>query len=467
MHEVLRELLAEIKKRHKMGFDVVEAQYYTLSALYHYRLGHHEKARELITKANELLEDSEQLPTLPERNWSVVDSNVEVARIPTVWDFVPIGTVFVKTKNGYLAYPRNDKKWKLSCFIMIAIGQTDDGQQIFYQGRLPLMPEENPFKPRIYINGEWVIPELIFVGPLYFDEGEKFGLPTVYQYDLSGDYMQTLSYDQENRVWIHTIESVRDERIILKIKARTKGVPMWLGEWNGSFIVHGVYARTDDFDLWGGFWDVGDMEMTLSLRGKTYYVKGVFIFDRASHRTYLKEKSSKMGSPLSFSCIVIYQDNLAVMITHSTNPSPLNIDNRFEHQLRINIFSLNMSIATTDFELYDDNSLQPSNFTLIGHFNGGYFNLTGYVIEFWPEKWVASKGTWWNSEGYYTWGRAFILWRGEIVVENKTIAVNAWGAGEFTRYGKSGAETKKCDVNGFSCWGRWSDNGIEELIGED
>ena len=43
------------------------------------------------------------------------------------------------------------------------------------------------------------------------------------------------------------------------------------------------------------------------------------------------------------------------------------------------------------------------------------------------------EGTWW-SDGYFTWGRAFTKWTGEVVVGNVTIPVSAWGAGEYTRY---------------------------------
>jgi len=38
-----------------------------------------------------------------------------------------------------------------------------------------------------------------------------FGLPTVYQYDLSGKYMQYLSYDEKHRLWIHVITRVNGD----------------------------------------------------------------------------------------------------------------------------------------------------------------------------------------------------------------------------------------------------------------
>lgn len=272
--EDLREPVAELEKKRKLGYDVLEAEYYLLSARYHYRAGNREKAVRLALEARELLERAEPLPTLPEREWKAAESNVWVARVPTVWDFVPVGTVFVKTKNGYLAYPKGDSRWKLSCFIMIAAGRTEEGRVFVYQGRLPLMPEEAPFRPKLYLGGRWVTPRIVFVGPLYFDEGEKFGLPTVYQYDLSGEYMQYLSYDEKHRLWIHVIKSLRSGETLLEVRAKAVGVPMWLGEWNGSFLVHGVYPRVKDFDLWGGFWDVGVMNATVRIGGRMYRVKG-------------------------------------------------------------------------------------------------------------------------------------------------------------------------------------------------
>ncbi len=449
LRQVLRELAEEIKEKRELGYDVIEAEYYALSAAYYYRLGDLEKAEELALKARELLERAEPLPSLPGREWRVAESNVEIDRAPTTWDFVPVGAVFVKTKGGYLAYPGNDDKWKLSCFIMLAMGKTEDGRVFVYQGRLPLMPEESSFKPKVYVGGRWITPSIVFLGPLYFDEGEKFGLPTVYQYDLSGRYLQTLSYDEENRMWIHTIEKVESGEKILEIKAKARGVPMWLGEWNGSFIIHGVYARTKDFDLWGGFWDVCEMEAVLRYGGEALKIKGVFIFDRASHRAYYGEEKPR-GSPLSFTCMVIYQEDLAIMVAHSQNPSPIDAEVSFQHQLRINIYSLNLSIATRDFEIRDDGSIQPSTFTLTGRFDGGYFNLTGRVLLYWPEKWVEGRGTWWNPKNCYTWGRAFTVWTGVVVVGDKVINVDAWGAGEYTRFGEC-KTTTGCEVD-HGCW---------------
>ncbi len=464
LREELSELAIEMAERKRQGYDVTQAKYYLLSAIYYYREGNLEKALEFFDRAREALESAELLASLPEREWSIAESTVEIDRIPTTWDVVPIGSVFVETGGGYLDYPRNDDHWKLSCFIFFAVGQTEDGSEFFYQGRLPLKPEEGPFRPKIYVDGRWIQLDSVFAGPLYFDGGEEFGLPTLYQYDLSGRYVQTLSYDEERRLWMHRIESVGGGEAILDVRVQAVGVPMWIGEWNGSLIIHGVYPRQRDLDLWGAFWDVGFMEGSINVGGERHEVSGFFVFDRASHRTYSMPPTGNAGAPLAFSCMVICQEDLCVLVSHSENPSPLDIGVSFEHQMRINLLDLNLSVATTDFELWDDGSIQPSQLRIVGRFDGGWFNLTGYVVEFWPERWAVGKGTWWDEDGLFSWGRSFSRWVGEIVVGNQTIHVDAWGAGEFTRYGQGG-EPRPCGV-GEGCWGRWGSSDVGNLTEE-
>ncbi len=70
-----------------------------------------------------------------------------------------------------------------------------------------------------------------------------------------------------------------------------------------------------------------------------------------------------------------------------------------------------------------------------GEFEGGYFNLTGKVVSFWLSRWAIGRGTWWSRDGMHSWGRAFIEWTGEIVINGMVMKVNATGVGEFTRYG--------------------------------
>ncbi len=454
LKELLRELAGEARSKEVMGYDVLYAKYLLLSAKYYYGEGDTSKAYELLKEAEKELENAELLPELPLLNFTIADNTLHLRRVPGVWDFVPIGTVFVLTDRGYLNYPRNDPMWKLSCFIIIAVGNSSDGEWFGYQGRLPLKPREGLFKPRIYLGGEWRILDTVFAGPLYYDDGERFGYPTVYQYDLSGNIMQYLMYIPENRTWKHEIIDLRSDVALLSITAKAVGTPMWLGEWNKTYLPHGVYSELKGIDLWSAFWDMAVMNATIRLDSVEKEFTGFLVFDRASHRVYepsgispsidnatplLPEDTcqcrfpSAFGLPLAFSCMVIYQDGLTIMVASSVNPSPWN-PFPLQHQLRINLLDENITIDTADFHLEDDGTLQPKVFRLWGEFEGGYFNLTGRVVNFWPSRWVIGRGTWWSSNGTHSWGRAFIEWTGEILINGRVIEVNAFGVGEFTRY---------------------------------
>jgi len=453
LKELFREFASMLNEK-KNDYDVTEAWYCALSAYYYYKSGDAGKARELISEALRLLRSSELLPPPPREEWGVTESNVWISRSPTTWDVVPVGAVFLRTGHDYLSYYRGDK-WKLSCFIIVAVGRTRDGGLFFYQGRLPLTPREGAFRPRIYVHGKWMVPEIVFMGPIYVEEGDS--VIKLYQSDLSGEYLQEVVYYEDKEKWVHRI--TRGGETVLEMEVRVEGPPMWLGEWNGSLLVHGVYPKLEDFDTWGGFWSFGSFEGYVKLGGEEAEVEGFFVFDRASHRPLYGRTGSFGGAPLSFSCMVIHQEGLVIMVAHSTNPSPRDPGVRFQHQLRITIGG--ESYATTDFELVDSGGLQPSWFRLYGRFEDGYFNLTGKAVLYWPEKWAAGRGTWWNSSAAYTWGRAVTVWSGEVVVGNRVIAVSALGVGEYTRCCGSVAGTCKY---GGDCWGRWS--GEEAVPGD-
>ncbi len=456
---MLEDLVGKVRDLKGEGYDVLMAEYYILAAKQSWSEGDVEKAVTLLEKAKEELDNAKPLPEAPNpaTDYEIVPNTVEVFRwVPTGWDFVPVGTVFVVTDEGYLEYPRNDPDWKLSCFILGAVGLDEDGNMFLYQGRLPMKPEEGPFRPRVYYGGKWVIPEMTFVGPLYYREGD--GYVEVYEYDLSGEYLQTLTYRYKERLWIHTIERVRDGEKILEITAKAEGMPMWLGEWGKTFIIHGIYPKAKGIDLWAGFWDVGGMNATLRVSGREVRVKGFLIVDRASHKPHLEGGAGAPpgGAPLEFTCMVIYQRNLTIMITHSSNPSPLQPPATLQHQMRVNMpFG---TILLLNFTIEDDGTLQPSKFRLYSYFGEGYINATGEVIVFWPPKWVSGQGTWWDSDAVFTWGRAFIRWRGVMVFDGKEYEINALGMGEFTRYSPNPQDDwgGTCPQNG-DCWGRWGD----------
>ncbi|MCD6535446.1 MAG: hypothetical protein J7K49_00240, partial [Thaumarchaeota archaeon] len=96
-------------------------------------------------------------------------------------------------------------------------------------------------------------------------------------------------------------------------------------------------------------------------------------------------------------------------------------------------FMENRSYPLTEFKFWDDGEIQPKTFHLVGRFNGGEIEIVGKPINYWPNRWGVSRGTWWNSEAYRTWGRATIHWTGNITINGKIIEVDAYGIGEFTR----------------------------------
>ncbi len=443
----VRQIAEQIREKRLKGYDVLEAEYHLLSAIYYHKKGDDGKASTLLNEAVSSLNDASLLPQHPPVKWKVRES-FSGGRVPSPDDIVP-STVFITTTKGYISYYRGDS-WKLSCFILAAVGQLENGTDFFYQGRFPLMPEEGPFKPKMYINGRWIVPDVIFAGPIYVNRSHEGIL--IYQRDLSGKYLQTLSYDRTRRLWIHELRGPNGT--VLHLEANGEGAPMWLGDWNGTMIVHGVYPKVRDLDLWAGFWEVGRMEGFVRWKGREVHLRGFLVFDRASHRSLFSLEKRNVGAPLAFSCLVMHQEGLTVMITHATNPSPLR-GYSFEHQMRINFDG--RSVFTTDFTFEDDGGLQPSEFRVRGRFEGGWFDLTGRVVEFWPGKWATGSGTWWNEEGAFSWGRSFSKWEGQISVGGKVIKVDAWGVGEFTRYGH-GTEVNGCE----GCWGRW---GPEPLPG--
>ncbi len=436
LKEEYNKLLAYARKLRLEGYDTIYAEYLLLSAYYHYNMGSVDEALKLLSEAEQVLNNTSRLPETPRIKYNIVDNTLYIRKKPSPWDFVPLGTVFVLSSKGYLAYPSNDLGWKLSCFIIVAWGK--NGSKWFaYQGRLPLAPWESVFRPRVFIKGKWHVINVTFAGPLYYDNGSGgiFDYPTVYEYDLSGKIMEYLTYIPENRTWVHGIIDVAENKTILVIRAHGIGVPMWLGSWNNSYLIHGVYAKSQGLDLWSGFWEVGIMTATINLGGYKGEFRGVFVFDRASHHVYGIDNAFDAGGlVLSFSSMVIHQDDLDIMITVSENPSPMRTEKHFEHQLRINMLHKNITIDTVDFELEDDGGLQPHLFTLQGRIPDGYINLTGKVVSYWPPKWPRAHGAWWNDNVTETWGRAFIHWKGIIVYGGETIRVDALGAGEFTRY---------------------------------
>jgi len=391
--------------------------------------------------------------------WPITEKpNTYITKHPSVEDFIPIGVTYELDSNGLLRYT-SDPAWKQSCFILVAIGWTKDGNHtLFYQGRLPFT-SEGGFRPRICIDGEYLQNLPIFKGGMYYrpngvpEEGLPY--PTVYVRSPSG-YVEGLSYDVEGGRWIHIIRPPsgvsKEKSLKLYLVGKALGVPFWMGPMEGPYIVHGAYSKVKDIDIWGGFWVSGTFEANLTAPGKgTYTFYGHFIFDRAIHRIYYRGSASgtgpmrgPTGGVLAFSCIIIFHEDFYIMIAHSDNPTPADFP-KFQHQGRINFPHRNASFTFNEFTLESlGNPLQPDGFKLYGPFENGYVNLTGHVVAYWPPKgWYVITGTWWDPQAKHDWGRAFISWEGTIKLGDETINVsNAMSVGEFTRVVSSSSQTK-------------------------
>ncbi len=426
----LGELRKEYVRKRWQGYDVFKAREYMVRARQAYKHGDKSKAKIFYRLAVKSLKNVPLLPKIRLINRSLSSNNVQMKRIPTVHDFVPLGEAYVMSENGYLAYPSNDLRWKLSCFIYVAYGKSKEGGLFVYQGRNPFTGE-GPHVPKIYMNGRWIAPFPMFHGPLYYNESSN----TVYNYDASHTYVETLTYNPSERLWVHQIRPLNGSGPWLRIVGRAEGRTFWLGDWGGPFLIHGVTVNKRDLDVWGGFWDVGEMNAELHLNDKSYTFYGYFLMDRAGHLTYYYRRAVEGGStaPVSFSCMFLCQKEFCLIMDSTTNPSPLKPPVPFEHQARIN-FRNGTSFPLTEFELKDDGCVQPSKFVIRGNFSEGYVNLIGEAFIYWPEKWFIRKGAWWDPEGCSSWGRAVIHWTGNIVLNGRVIEVDAYGLGEFTRY---------------------------------
>ncbi|MGY4706649.1 hypothetical protein ACVNPS_02700 [Candidatus Bipolaricaulota sp. J31] len=358
-------------------------------------------------------------------------SDIGITDIPTGADFVPLGPVFELAGEGSLRYiPGHD--WVQSCFILVAVGKTDDGKPFLFQGRLPFTGE-GAFAPKVFLGGRWhVLPT--FRGPLYYEASGP--ITTVYEFDTARRFRQSLAYDEGERTWTYRIEPLPGNtglRFLLKGKAL--GTPFWMGKFSGPYIIHGVYTGCEAFDTWAGFWDIGTFEAEVSAPGRgTIVARGHFLFNRATHRAYPQGACRRRGHVVSFSCLYLFQEGLSIALSHSENPSPLEPPVPFQHQARINFPYEGKSFPLTGFRFGDDGGLQPAAFHLEGEFAEGSLELDGEVLLFYPGRWGVSVGAWWAPEGKHVWGRAVIRWRGKVIWNGREIPLDATGWGEFTRF---------------------------------
>ena len=373
-------------------------------------------------------------------DWSLTDSNSYVTDVPTLKDFVPLGIEFIKTENNELKW--NGLKWRLSCFIMVGIGRTTQGNLFLFQLRIPHPVHgegHNTNTDLFFINNKWHAFYTLY-SPIYFDEGEKFEHPTVYCYgkDRSGnEYIGSISYKEKDREWIYKVTPIKGNGVNVEIKVHPRGTTYWMGKPEGPYIIHGAIFNKEDIDAWGGFWEIGPCEGKIEKPGvgKIEFT-GNAIWDRAYHIVYYSDTAiGAAGAPLTFTCGYIYANDFQLTIGCAENPSPIVPPVPFQHQGRLSFPGRNLSFRFDNYELSDSGGLQPTKFYINGSYEEGEVNLEGNVYLFYPKKWGVGKGTWWDLNASRTWGRAFIRWNGRITLYDEVIEVNdAVGVFECTRY---------------------------------
>gem|GEM_PF-4047674 len=204
----VRAFMKYLHGKELQGYDIYLAEYLVLSAIYHYKMGDKSTALQLLKQAYKNVKETYRIGSVKLPEIKISDNALEYRRSPTTWDVAPIGTVFLISRYGYLVYPSDDNHWKLSCFIFMAM---DNNGSFIYQGRPPLLPRETQwmgFYPKIYYDEEWhYLWKIRFVGPIFVEKGN--GWIKLWERDLSGQYIEYLTYIETNHTWIHGIKNVK------------------------------------------------------------------------------------------------------------------------------------------------------------------------------------------------------------------------------------------------------------------
>lgn len=355
-------------------------------------------------------------------------SNTHITDPVTTFDFVPLGVSLIQHPDGSLRLPDDPTYWWASNFAPFGMGTTaDEGHSIIYHCGLNV---QSGSKYRVSIDGgEWI--DRYFEGKIYYDEtGSKFGtgFPTVYA--ESGDYFAYVAYDEDTRTWFYKLNSP-DGYVNATAKARS--VPFWMGKANGPYVVQGLYGTHEDLDLWGGYVDMANVTTESNFGGvrRTYY--GDMAMDREYHRQMVE--GGDPGWKGCFSAMSLHSDEIDMAILQAVNPID-GSDNYegipFEHQGRINFFTRGKDYAFNDFHFSDDENIPPQRLHVEGSYEGGYVNLTAQTFKTFG--WGPAKGVWWDADITRYWGRAFVLWNGEMTLNGEVIRIeDAFGFGEFTR----------------------------------
>lgn len=436
--EKYHEFRIQYREKITQGYDVTEAKYFARKAKQAFDRKDYKTADELLEKAFEALEKAEIITLVP--SWQVTESNSWMRDPITVHDFVPLGVVIKERPDHSLVLP--GPKWRASNWVVFGKGTTPDGEHTI------------TIHSSINIGGGTVRiifdDQRIFHGlkGLYYDaQGKYFPYPTVHT-NPNADYVNAIAYDEATRTWYYRLLDTRTSpsTVILDVVGKARSVPLWIGKPEGPYVIHGVYPNTQGVDCWGGYLDFGNMTATFTdpETNETYNFSGTVFNDREYHRACI---GTPGGGPLSFTGLSLHKTEgevIDLLVLQAVNPLPEELKERyqfppFEHFGRINFVTRGEDYTFDNYKYSDDGGLQPSKYYLVGEFEGGTVNLTGEAFDFWgsggSETWHQVTGTWWDSDGKYTWGRSFIRWSGTITLHGETIKIEeVFGWREGTQF---------------------------------
>jgi len=361
----------------------------------------------------------------------VVRSNTHIRSQITAFDFVPLGHGLIQNPDESLALS-DEAPWYAQNFAPFGMGESDDGHTIIYHNALNVKASRCGAHYWVSVDGSaWLKRSM--ESSVYYDKlGIKFDarFPTIYvEVD---EYFMYLSYDENTRTWHYKVNSPDG---YINATAKAYSIPFWMGKPNGPYVVQGLYYNQEDVDLWGGYVDfctvVTDSNFIDGV-DRRYY--GVMAMDREYHREHSLPFEGG-GWKGCFSAMSLHTDDVDFAVLQAVNPID-GSDNYegipFEHQGRLNFASRGKDFTFNDFQYSDNGEVPPNNFHLEGLYDGGYVNLT--ATSFQTFSWEKGNPTWWNPDLHTYWGRNFVLWNGEITLDQETVRISdAFGFMEGTR----------------------------------
>ena len=349
-------------------------------------------------------------------------SNSHITDTATLEDEFPWGITMKRAGDDLLA---DIPPWYSNNFCNYGVGSSADGKhQIYFCGCFNLTGAKIH---KVGIDGFWY--EFRGFGPAHYDDGSKYGSPTIYADAIGPDAIYTLSrsYHYPERRWSWRLQSEKG-KISLSISLTPISKTFWFGKPRGPYIMHGLPSpkRKRTFDVWGGFIDFCAFtgKLKAPLTGEIE-IKGISGMDREWHKRIGEDpmKPPPFHTVLYYNAFSLTNEEIVMLIYESINPWTGEVWCR---QGRIDFPSKDLICIFDDFQYSDDGGLAPNKFKVRGEHERGSVDLTGVATERWGELR--------NVDGIpVVFNQPFIEWSGKITVDGEEIEVSALGAAELTR----------------------------------